>query len=110
MDWEKDLKARLGGGIRMQADNVMMIPWMKRMVAKYHDRSKIEKKRKKKKAMGKQEKERQKLFAMKGKGQWGNSKSMRGRCCNPIGGLRTNSKRAKSATAGGDHDGPEGSE
>ena len=30
MDWEKDVKARLGGGIRMQAENVMMIPWVKK--------------------------------------------------------------------------------
>ena len=69
----------------MQAENVLMTPWMKRMVAKYHDRSKIEKKRK---AMGKQEKERQKLFAMKGKGQWEISKSVRGDVATPLGALR----------------------
>ena len=34
MDWGKGIKVRLGGGIRMQAGNVMMIPWMRRMVAK----------------------------------------------------------------------------
>ena len=55
MDWGKDIKVRLGGGIRMQVGSVMMPPWMKTMAAKYHDRSKVEKKKKKKKkkAVGK---------------------------------------------------------
>ena len=47
----------------MQAGNAMMIPWMKRMAATYHDRSKVEKK---KKAMSKQEKEREISKIMRG--------------------------------------------
>ena len=60
MEWGKDINVRLGGGIRMQVGIVMMIPWMKRMAAKYHDRSKVEKK-----ATDKQEKERHRLHTMK---------------------------------------------
>ena len=48
----------------MESGNVMTIPLMKRMAAKCHDRIEVEKK----KAMDKQEKERQKLYSMKGKG------------------------------------------
>ena len=103
MDWEKNSKARLGGGTNMQAENAMMIPWMKRMAAKYHDRSKIERK----KAMGKQKQERQQLLSMKGKRAMGNKQFNEGRCCNPIGGLKKDGKRANMAHAGGDHDGPE---
>ena len=84
MDWENAIRARLGGGIRMQARNVMMIPWMRRMVAKYHDKSKTQETQ----AIDKQEKERQQLLAMKGKGQWEIGKSMRGDGATPMAALR----------------------
>ena len=89
----------------MQAANVMMIPWMKRMATNYHDECRVGKK----KAMGKQEKERQQLYSMKGKGQWEISKSMRGDAATPLAALRRKGKRAKRATAGDNHDGPDSS-
>ena len=84
LGWENDMNTRLGGGIRMQAEHVMMIPWMKIMAVEYHDRSKIEKN----KAMGKQHKEMQTLFAMTGKWQWAISTPMRGDIATPLAVLR----------------------
>ena len=48
LEWDTDIKVRLGRGTRILTGHVMVIPWMKRMAANYHDRSKVEKK----KAMG----------------------------------------------------------
>ena len=84
LEWERDIKGTLKGSTRMQVGNVMLIPWMKRVAAKYHARSSVEKK----KAMDVRGKETQTLYSMKGKGQREINKPMRGDAATPLAALR----------------------
>ena len=74
----------------------MVIPWMRRMVANYHGKSKSEKKN----AMDKQEKERQQLLSMKRKSAVGDQQIYGRRCCDPACGDRKNSKMTKRQPPG----------
>ena len=56
LKWEKEIADRLGGcELKQQAGSVSMIPWMKRMAAKYYEKSAGEKE----KALTKQNKDKQ---------------------------------------------------
>ena len=73
-----------------------MIPWMKRVAAKYYERSAAGKK----KALTKKNNDKQMLYSQKGKGQWEISMSMRGDTASPLAALRRKIKRPRGQQPG----------
>ena len=96
LEWGKDLNARLENNSITQASNIMVMPWVRRMAKKYHERCEAEKR----KHAEKQENERQKRFAAKGKGQWEISKSMRGESASPLTALRRKTRGPRGQAPG----------
>ena len=74
----------------------MMIPVLKRAAGKYLEGSGGQKR----KAVGEQINTKQQLFSIKGKGQWGNSKTLKEYAANPLVALRRKVKGTRGQAVG----------
>ena len=96
LEWEKEIGSRLKGKKRIMSGNIMMVPWMRRLAAKYYERSVAEKK----KALTKRNQEKQEAYSKKGKGQWEINKSMRGESASPLAALKRKKKGPRGQAPG----------